>query len=95
MFDKGSVSVLILDLKILCIFSVMADIPSCRIGKMKTLKEERLAVSREPQTMSPNMWVQTLLWSNLWLNLGEGCIQLSKHELKEVDGDCFCLNCIS
>ena len=53
----------------LCIFSVRADIPSWRMGKMNTLKEERLAVSREPQTSRPMRLVQTLLWSNLWANL--------------------------
>ena len=59
----------ILDLKMVCIFSVMADMPSCRMGSMNTLKEERLAVSREPQTSRPMRLVQTLLWSNLWANL--------------------------
>ena len=80
-FDEGSVSVLILDLKIFCIFSVIADIASWRRGNTKMLKVERLAVSREPQTARLMRLVQTLptlqtlktletlIWSNLWANL--------------------------
>ena len=68
-FEEGSVSVLTRDLSILCIFSEMADIPSCRMGRMKTLNELRLSESRDPQTSRPRRLVQTLLCRRLWVNL--------------------------
>ena len=77
-FEEGQVSDTTRDLRILCILSDMADIPSWSIGRMKTLKELRLSESREPQTIRPSMLVQTLLWRRLWVNLNrEADISLS------------------